>query len=292
MKFKKLLLMITACATIVSCIGCQSTPTSSDNLDISMKNSIEQDSHRTSTTELINIVSQEKDKYPAWEIITKELIDTKKAIYVEDVMLSLENSTIELTYWDTHSNTLTKRTSVIKSSHQYDYYGEECLNQYAFTAYDMLTDDEVCVPNLFLGIMNKVTGEFVFSTAEYDSLYHFFESGNYDTIAYNLKFSTGEEAIYCGYNYSVSNKYSEHYEGLGYDWMSYLNIQFSHKTNIDDWVFFMTSCDNETWSNNTEWYKTNYFTVTQDFYGNLDRMYTTGADLQFWKIINNPFAEW
>ena len=173
----------------------------------------------------------------------------------------------------------------IDSTHQ-ALYGEECINQYAFTASDNKPNDTLYIPNLVYGIVNKLTGEFVFADVEYDSLYRAIEL-NQDTIEYNLEFSTGESAICCYYTYNTIGKATKYYVDEGCSWLTYMNIRFDDTINTEDWEFFVTTCDMETWEANESWYKENFMSVVPDFYGNLDKFHTEGATISFWAVENN-----
>ena len=141
-------------------------------------------------------------------------------------------------------------------------------------------------PNIVMGIINKITGEFVFTTVCNDDYYRKL-SYNKEQFGFGY-FSNNDSFAVCSYLFAGNGKYDDcviwdDYQDYFYEYQ----IRFDEAINTEDYTFFVTSCDMETWLANEDWYYDNSYTVVDDFYGNIDRMHTEGADIQFWEIKND-----
>ena len=231
----------------------------------------------------------EKDVYSdVWNNVIENLLETGKAIEC--------NNYLQMdywTYWNGNKDSDDTRTTLftdILSLNTHTWDGINYLPLYDMQLSQAFSPGAVRLfsnPNIVIGILNKATGEFVFSTSCNDN--HYRENDGRKTVS-NIKFANGDSGVMNSiiensYYFRKNPVYSTNLVSSRQTYYCEFRIQFDVLVNPQDYTFFVTSCDMETWLANEDWYYENSYTVVDDFYGNIDRMWTEGADIIFWELI-------
>ncbi len=231
----------------------------------------------------------------AWDEITEKLINTgiaKENVY--DIYANIpELDDYSWTYWNGNKANGDTSTSLTTSTryfipHDLTYTGYQEYSILEYYASSPGYEKWGIAPNIVIGIINKTTGEFVFSTNCNDLIYR--KNDGRETIGY-FKFTNGDEGMVTSViknnAYLLENeRYKSSMGGLSFITTYHCDFQIRFDEAIDtgEYAWFITSCDMETWLANEDWYYDNSFTVVDDFYGNINRMWTEGADIHFWEI--------
>lgn len=242
-------------------------------------------------------VAESKADGEVWNKVVENLINAGVAEEVNDYysngLSGEEKPKTTWTFFNGNKDAKFKDTDLVTESKMViDSTHKESLGlptQYGITIADV--DKKVnrdLAPNAVIGIINKTTGEFIFTTVCNDDFYRKLSYGK-TQFGKNLEFANGDSGMVCSKMVLRAGKYDSRiaWDADTTDCFYDFQIRFDEAINTEDYTFFVTSCDMETWLANEDWYYDNSYTVVDDFYGNIDRMHTEGADIQFWEIKND-----
>jgi len=229
-----------------------------------------------------------------WKDIKREIIDTGVAKYEENPNYNengiIERKTIEMSYYEGSMDNGAADTIPITTQISIDATNLEDIDyQYSLDIKGVSNDSYS--PNMTIGLLNKKTGEFVFSNIGNDCYYRVNVHGK-EQFGENQTFSTGEEYKVASYMICDTGNFKEHFEPTSLDnhWHYQIYVQFTHDMDKnamndfeEDYVWFVTSCTKKTYAENYDWYYENSFHTVEDFYLNLYRFYDIASDIIFFE---------
>ena len=238
-----------------------------------------------------------------WKEIKAEIIDTGVGRYEENPNYNenggVDKKIIEMSYYEGSMDNGAADTIPITTQIIIDATNLVDIDyQYGLDLKGIYSDSYA--PNMTIGLLNKKTGELVFSNVGNDCYYRANIHGK-EQFEENQTFSTGEEYKVASYMLNDTGSFQEFFEPTSTDnhWNYQMYIQFTHdmdKNAMNDFeenfVWFVTSCTKKTYAENYDWYYENSFHTVEDFYLNLYRFYDIASDIVFFepRIVddNNP----
>jgi len=203
----------------------------------------------------------------AWNQVVENLINTGKADKEDDFyshgLEGKEKPHQYMMVWDGSKDNGSKTSELkeayvlIDSMHK-ESLGEQCKNQYGFLIDDQSeksnSTNSTLDPNMTMGIINIKTGEFIFTTVCNDKYYRVL-SYDKEQFGKGLEFSNGDGCMVTSKYWSEVGKYAIKMNNSTCPeiaWQNDFQIRFDDAIDTEDYMFFATTCDMDTWLENED----------------------------------------